>query len=235
MEKSFNVAIRNVESRSSLVGAGPGRQVEQAVDAGTRQSVEQLLDLRDGKWVGFRGTPNDRYQRNSPSRASTPTYLLETATGQIERLTTNSETVRARLFSPDSRWIAVSAPRRCTYLKHDRSVRAATTAAANGGNSARASTATSHRLLVRRRKNIYSVAGVKAHQPGHGARHRRGAPGHQRARFVVSQDPGPASPDQLFDPARRTSYTSLRHRPSQSRRLAPAHRRQPAAAFLRIG
>src|SRR5438067_10411473 len=38
-------------------------------------------------------------------------YLLETATGKIERLTSNSEVLESDLeFSPDSKWIAFSAP-----------------------------------------------------------------------------------------------------------------------------
>ena len=66
----------------------------------------------DGRWLAFRALPSDRYKRNAGVEAVMygDQYLVETATGRMERLTTNEdvpETVAG--FSPDSRWIVFSA------------------------------------------------------------------------------------------------------------------------------
>jgi dipeptidyl aminopeptidase/acylaminoacyl peptidase len=74
---------------------------------------------RDGKWVGFRGTPNDRYKRNvTETSIYGDAYLVETATGRIERLTTNAEAGESQVsFSPDGSLLAISAPNDWTYFR----------------------------------------------------------------------------------------------------------------------
>ena len=64
----------------------------------------------DGKWVGFRGNSTNRYQRNiTQANLYSDLYLLETATGQVERLTNNTESSESGpSFSPDGRWVAFS-------------------------------------------------------------------------------------------------------------------------------
>lgn len=112
MEKRFNVAIRNMETpRSSLW----------AVDVATRRATRLTRDTSivvgnfnvsdDGKWIGFTGTSADRYLRNITEQGiNADQYLLETATGHIERLTNNKEVGESLVrFSPDSRWVAFSA------------------------------------------------------------------------------------------------------------------------------
>jgi dipeptidyl aminopeptidase/acylaminoacyl peptidase len=112
MEKRFNVSIRNMETpRSSLW----------AVDVGTRRATRLTRDTSivvgnfnvsdDGKWIGFTGTSADRYLRNITEQGiNADQYLLETASGQIERLTNNKEVGESLVsFSPDSRWVAFSA------------------------------------------------------------------------------------------------------------------------------
>ena len=112
MEKRFNVAIRNMETpRSSLW----------AVDVATRRATRLTRDTSivvgnfnvsdDGKWIGFTGTSADRYLRNITEQGiNADQYLLETATGHIERLSNNKEVGESLVrFSPDSRWVAFSA------------------------------------------------------------------------------------------------------------------------------
>jgi dipeptidyl aminopeptidase/acylaminoacyl peptidase len=65
----------------------------------------------DGRWVGFTGNSAERYQRNiTEQRINADLYLLEVATGDIERLTENDEvSEQGPSFSPDGRWIAFAA------------------------------------------------------------------------------------------------------------------------------
>lgn len=66
----------------------------------------------DGKWIGFRGISANRYERNiTEQNISSNPYLLEVATGQIERLVNNTDVAESALtFSPDGRFVAMSAP-----------------------------------------------------------------------------------------------------------------------------
>jgi dipeptidyl aminopeptidase/acylaminoacyl peptidase len=112
-EKKFTVNIRNADTPLSSLWAleldpiGTTRVAE-----GTEYSVSDFTISDDSKWVGFRGGSSDRYKRNiTQANLYADLYLLETATGQIERLTKNEEVGESGLsFSPDSRWIAFSAP-----------------------------------------------------------------------------------------------------------------------------
>ncbi|HEV8264881.1 MAG TPA: S9 family peptidase [Gemmatimonadales bacterium] len=62
---------------------------------------------RDGRWAAFRGRPTDRY---ADDRA-TELYLVNLASGAMERLTENYVGEGAVSFSPDSRLIAFTADR----------------------------------------------------------------------------------------------------------------------------
>lgn len=75
-------------------------------------TVADFSVSRDGKWLGFRGISADRYKRNVTEQSiNSDPFLLEVATGQIERLVKNSEVGESVLsFSPDSRFVAFSAP-----------------------------------------------------------------------------------------------------------------------------
>jgi len=75
-------------------------------------SVSGFTVSGDGRWIGFRGSSTNRYQRNITQEGLyADLYLLETATGQIERLTSNFEVGESGpSFSPDGRWVAFSAP-----------------------------------------------------------------------------------------------------------------------------
>jgi dipeptidyl aminopeptidase/acylaminoacyl peptidase len=112
-EKKFTVDIRNPEtSLASLwaVDIDPLKTTQLTKDASITVSDVSISD--DGKWVGFRGISAGRYDRNiNEQNINSDPYLLETATGQVERLVTNAEVGESALsFSPDGRWIAFSAP-----------------------------------------------------------------------------------------------------------------------------
>ncbi|MEX2281333.1 MAG: S9 family peptidase [Gemmatimonadota bacterium] len=112
-EKRFTVNVRNAETPpSSLwsVDLAPVKVTRLTRD--TSITVSSFAISRDARWVSFRGTARDRYLRNVTEQGiNADTYLLDTSTGSIERLTNNREVGESNVsFSPDGRWIAFSAP-----------------------------------------------------------------------------------------------------------------------------
>lgn len=112
-EKKFTVDIKNdVTPLSSLWSVDVDSKAERRLASNPAYSVSNFTVSPDGKWVGFSGSSSERYERNiTEERMYADQYLLEVATGQIERLTDNDEVGEGGVsFSPDSRWIAFSAP-----------------------------------------------------------------------------------------------------------------------------
>ena len=112
-EKRFTVNIQNPETPLSSLWAvdlDPIRVTRLTRD--TAITVSSFSISPDGKYVGFRGTSSNRYQRGITEQSiNADSYLLDVASGQIERLTNNREVGESNVsFSPDSRWIAFSAP-----------------------------------------------------------------------------------------------------------------------------
>jgi len=112
-DQRFTVNIRNAETPTSSLWAldlDPNRTTRLTNDSS--YSVANFTVSDDGKWVGFRGASTNRYERNITQEGLySDLYLLETATGQIERLTNNREVGEGGpSFSPDGRWIAFSGP-----------------------------------------------------------------------------------------------------------------------------
>ncbi len=112
-DAGFTVDVKNqVTPRSSLwhVEIESGREREIASDDG--YSVDGFVVSDDGAWISFTGGSPERYERNiTGARLYADQYLLEVATGHVERLTENYEVGESPTrFSPDSRWIAFSAP-----------------------------------------------------------------------------------------------------------------------------
>jgi dipeptidyl aminopeptidase/acylaminoacyl peptidase len=108
-EKKFTVNIRNMETPSASLWALDlaGRATKKLTD-GTQYAATGFSISDDGKWVGIRGQSLDRYQRNITAETLyADLYLLEAATGDVERLTDNFEVSESLpSFSPDSRWVA---------------------------------------------------------------------------------------------------------------------------------
>jgi dipeptidyl aminopeptidase/acylaminoacyl peptidase len=113
MEKRFTVEIKNQETPLSSLWALEFDALET-----TRLTNDSSYDVTgftvspDGKWVGFTGGSTRRFERNITSAGLyADLYLLETATGHVERLTDTHEIgVGGLTFSPDGRWVAFSGP-----------------------------------------------------------------------------------------------------------------------------
>ncbi len=112
-DKKFTVNIRNPETPVSSLWAFDvaARSTKRLTDGGA-YSADDFTISKDSKWIGFRGLSPNRYQRGiTQENLYSDLYLLEAATGSIERLTNNTEVGESGLsFSPDSTQIAFSGP-----------------------------------------------------------------------------------------------------------------------------
>ena len=112
-EKKFTVDIKNADTPLASLWALDlePRKVTQ-LTKGSTITVADFSISPDGKWVGFRGISADRYKRNiTEQNINSDPFLLEASTGQIERVLENNEVGESLLsFSPDSRFVAFSAP-----------------------------------------------------------------------------------------------------------------------------
>ena len=113
LEKRFDVRVRNMDVPvSSLWAIDLDSKRTTRLTRDTTISVGDFTISPDGKWIGYHGISANRYDRNILEQmGNADLYLLEVATGQIERLTNNKEIAESEVsFSPDSRRIAFSAP-----------------------------------------------------------------------------------------------------------------------------
>ena len=112
-EQGFTVDIKNmVTPLSSLWVVELAPRATRRLTEDASVSVTNFEVSLDGRWITFTGASAERYERNiTGSGLYADAFLLETATGHIERLTDNYE-VRESLpsISPGGRWIAFSAP-----------------------------------------------------------------------------------------------------------------------------
>lgn len=111
-EKQFTVKPREPQSslQSLWVYDLDARQ-ERKLTTDASYSVANPTISPDGKWIGFHGMSANRYERgNLEQNDYADLYLLNVATGNIERLTKNELISEGSLsFSPDSKTIAFSA------------------------------------------------------------------------------------------------------------------------------
>ena len=112
-DKKFTVNIRNPETQVAGLWALDvvARSTKRLTEGGA-YSVDDFTISKDSKWIGLRGLSPNRYQRGITSEnLYSDLYLLEAATGSIERLTNNFEIGESSVsFSPDSTQIAFSGP-----------------------------------------------------------------------------------------------------------------------------
>jgi dipeptidyl aminopeptidase/acylaminoacyl peptidase len=123
MEKKFDVKIRNQEEPvQHLWALDVVTRQSKRLTKGTEYTVDGVTLSGDGKYVGFRGLQNDRYFRGTiEANIVGDLYLLELATGSIERLTKNVEIAESVLsFAPDNKTIAFSASNDFTYFRDQR-------------------------------------------------------------------------------------------------------------------
>jgi dipeptidyl aminopeptidase/acylaminoacyl peptidase len=112
-EKRFTVDIRNPETpRSSLWAVSLDTLRATRLTSDTSVSVTSFRISPDSRWVGFSAVSANRYQRNiTEQNINADLFLLDATTGSVERLTNNVEVSEGALdFSPDSKWLAFSAP-----------------------------------------------------------------------------------------------------------------------------
>jgi dipeptidyl aminopeptidase/acylaminoacyl peptidase len=112
-DKRFTVNIRNAETpTASLWALDLQPLVARRVSQEGAHSVMSFTVSDDGRWIGFRGGSTKRYERNITQEGLySDLYLVDVASGQIERLTENVEVGESGpAFSPDGRWVAFSAP-----------------------------------------------------------------------------------------------------------------------------
>lgn len=110
-EKKFTVVIRNPETPSASLWAldlEPRKTAK--LSDGAKYAVTSFTISDDSKWIGFRGQSLNRYQRGITAESLyADLYLLDAATGQVERLTDNFEVSESGVsFSSDSQWVAYS-------------------------------------------------------------------------------------------------------------------------------
>ena len=122
-EKKFDVRVRNEDSPPiHLWSIDLETKKETRLTGGTDYSVDDVRISDNSQWIGFRGTPNNRYLRTvTESDTYSDLYLLEVGTGAIERLTDNKDIGESALsFSPDSSMIAFSADDDFVYFRNSR-------------------------------------------------------------------------------------------------------------------
>ncbi len=113
IEEGFTVEVKNMETPlSSLWVLDLELEEPRRLASDPDYSVSAFSVSADGRWVTFTGESAKRYERNiTASRLYADQYLLEVATGSIERLTENHEVGEGGLgVSPDGRWVVFSAP-----------------------------------------------------------------------------------------------------------------------------
>ena len=123
LEKRFDVRVRNADvPRSSLWALDLDTKRTTRLTNDTSYSVGEFTQSDDGRWIGFRGISSNRYERNIlEQNLNADLYLLEVATGRVERLTNNREIAESSVsFSPDSRRVAFSAPDDFTFMHNTR-------------------------------------------------------------------------------------------------------------------
>ena len=113
LEKRFDVRVRNAETPLySLWALDVSTQQATRLTHDSTYSVGDMTLSPDGKWIGYHGLSTSRYERNILEQTEFgDVYLLDVASGAIERLSNNKESTESQVsFSPDSRTVAFSAP-----------------------------------------------------------------------------------------------------------------------------
>ncbi len=124
MKEKFDVMIRNEDiPLEHLWAFDLDNRNSKRLTSSNEYAVSDVTMSRDSNWIGFQGTPNNRYMRTVRERGIyADLYLLEVATGRIERLTDNAEIRESTVeFSPDSSMLAFSASNDFVYNR-DRKV-----------------------------------------------------------------------------------------------------------------
>jgi dipeptidyl aminopeptidase/acylaminoacyl peptidase len=112
-ERRFTVDIRNAETPlNSLWALDLDTRTATRLTNDPSYTVTSFTISADGRWIGYNGVSSERYRRNiTEQNINADLYLLEVASGRVERLTENDEVGESGpFFSPDSRHVAFVAP-----------------------------------------------------------------------------------------------------------------------------
>lgn len=122
VEKKFTVKIRDQQTPPNHLWAFDlESKQEKRLTSGNEYTVTEFTLSKDSKWIGFHGRSMNRYEKGTEASDYADLYLLEVATGKIERLTDNKDIVESPLsFSPDSSMIAFAAADDFKYFHNKR-------------------------------------------------------------------------------------------------------------------
>lgn len=122
-DKKFDVRIRNQEvPPTHLWTIDLDSKKEKRLTSGNAYSVADVTQSDDSQWIGFRGIKQDRYVRTiTEANDYSDLYLLNVASGAIERLTNNEDIDESVLrFSPDSTMMAFAADDDFQFFRNNR-------------------------------------------------------------------------------------------------------------------
>ncbi|MFN8573565.1 MAG: S9 family peptidase [Gemmatimonadaceae bacterium] len=123
LEKKFDVKVRNQDiPLVHLWVVSLADKQEKRLTSGASYSVESFTLSDDGAWAGFRALPNNRYERTiTESSDYGDLFLLNIASGNVERLTNNEVIAESNLsFAPDGKTMAFSASDDFVYFRANR-------------------------------------------------------------------------------------------------------------------
>lgn len=119
-EKKFDVRIMDPEKPSvHLWSIGIADRAEKRWTSGDAYSVLQFTIALDSSRVAFRSASNDRHA-NPLDQVDSEVYVMDLASGQITRLTTNKVPEGMPRFSPDSKWLAFTAPDEFAEMRNEK-------------------------------------------------------------------------------------------------------------------
>jgi len=169
IEKKFDVRVRNQEVPPNyLWSLDLATRLPKQLTSGIEYSVADVRVSDDSRWVGFRGVRQDRYVRTvTDVNSYSDLYLLNTSSGQIERLVSNTDINESSIsFSPDSTLLAFTAPSDFRYSAA-RKIYVRKTAE-NGASPRKLATETEADLSIdfwsKDARTIYSNAGIRSTQ-----------------------------------------------------------------------
>jgi len=115
-EKNFDVDIRNPEKIADHLWSIDLATKEEKRWTEGEFTITDVVISGDARWVALRTRSLDRFAGWTDREI----YLLNVASGRVERLTNNQEVEGPPVFSPDNRWLAFSAPEEFATLRRER-------------------------------------------------------------------------------------------------------------------
>lgn len=116
-EKKFDVRIVDAPRPPlHLWSIAVESKQEKRLTSGEDYTVASFVISKDHRTIAFRGASTNRYATGEEAEV----YLLDVASGQVNRVTNNRVAEAMLSFSPDSRVLAFVAPDEFTYMRNQR-------------------------------------------------------------------------------------------------------------------